>query len=170
MKATIIVLLLTGLYACGSNSVVPLPRQFNTNRLQALIYTDSLLSVSNVAGIIGKPSTELKAHATTLPDSSQHSKLFSWPNGDTRTILTHDHKQLSLKAYSSLGVGFIRKTSISFFREQYESNDAVKKRIDALVKDKDTDPDIAIAEAKYQAGQSTVQRFERMQEVGELAY
>ena len=39
-----------------------------------------------------------------------------------------------------------------------------------MVKDKDTDPDIAIAEVKYLASQSAVQQFEQIEQVGEMAY
>lgn len=56
------------------------------------------------------------------------------------------------------------------FNRQYESKEAINEQISALTSDENTDPDLAIAEAKYLASQASTRQFEKMKGVAEGAY
>ncbi|WP_127125083.1 hypothetical protein [Pseudoflavitalea rhizosphaerae] len=171
MRLLLLLLTLSLFYGCGSRLALPVPDSFDPSQLNAIFDRNDALPVASVASIAGVSPEKLKQFREIIgKDNTSNAVLYSWPNGEKRIITTQDQKQLTTEAFSSLGIAFFRKTGKAAFQMQFESADALQQQIDQLTKDKDTDPDLAIAEAKYLAGQAQIRQFNKMEKVGELSY
>jgi len=79
-------------------------------------------------------------------------------------------KDLSIIGYHSIGMGFLQKISKKDFQNKFQSKTAIQEEINRITKDESIDADLAIAESKYLAQNSKLQQFEKVENVGELAY
>lgn len=169
ISAVALVLLLS---ACNqSKKSVEVPEAFEARLLTAIMKAPEAVSKETLAKIAETDKMNIKIHNENFSaDVSQRTVLFSWLNGEKRTIKTALGKELSINAYSSLGLGFVKKTSKENFRNKFESRTSVQEEINRITKDETIDADLAIAEAKYLAQNAKIQQFEKLENVGELAY
>lgn len=147
------------------------PATFEAKQLIAMMQNPQSVSKESIAGIAGTDAAKIKIYNEDFAaDVSKRTILFSWANGDKKTVKTTDGKELQLDGYSSLGLGFVTKISKADFQKKYESKTAVQDEINRITKDETIDADIAIAEAKGLAENAKTQQFEKLDNVGELSY
>ena len=147
------------------------PATFEAKQLIAMMQNPQSVSKESIAGIAGTDATKIKVYNESFSaDVSKRTILFSWANGDKKSIKTTDGKELQLDGYSSLGLGFVTKISKAGFQKKYESKTAVQDEINRITSDKTIDADIAIAEAKQLARNAKTQQFEKLENIGEVAY
>lgn len=169
IPAVAFVLLLS---ACNqSKQSVAVPEAFEARLLTAIMKDPETVSKETLAKIAGTDALNIKIYNENFStDVSQRTILFSWLNGEKQIIKTASGKELSINAYNSLGLGFVQKTSKEDFRNKFESRTFVQQEINRITKDETIDADLAIAEAKYLAQNAKMQQFEKLENVGELAY
>lgn len=160
------------LISCGTqNETVEIPSDFDAKILVEIMKNPENLSKDQLAEIIGTDAGNLKVSKEYFsPDPSKRTLLFSWPNGGQKTIKTIDHKELKMDAYSSMGIGFIQKISKENFQEKFESKTFIQNEINRISKDENIEADLAIAEAKNLAQNAKIQQFEKLENIGEIAY
>ncbi|TXI80164.1 MAG: hypothetical protein E6Q39_02950 [Crocinitomicaceae bacterium] len=147
------------------------PATFEAKQLIAMMQNPQSVSKESIAGIAGTDAAKIKIYNEDFAaDVSKRTILFSWANGDKKTVKTTDGRELQLDGYSSLGLGFVTKISKADFQKKYESKTAVQDEINRITKDETVDADIAIAEAKGLAENAKTQQFEKLDNVGELSY
>lgn len=171
MRIFFVLLLYSVVCGCKSKEASTVPVSFEATRLSSLVFDDTLLSKTEVAALAEVPAAKLHIYKQrTGTDSATANILYSWPTGETKTVTTHDKRQLRIDVFGSIGIGFTKPTDLASFTRSYESPDALKEKIKAVTSDSAIDPDIAIAEARFLASQRTTQGFEKVSDVGEAAY
>lgn len=160
------------LISCGKkNETVEVPAGFNSKVLVEIMKNPQSVSKEEIAKIAGTEAAKIKIYNEWFsPQVSKRTVLYSWPNGENKTVKTQSGKELKLDAYSSLGIGFIKKISKQDFQKQYESNEFIQKEINRITNDESIDADLAIHEAKHLAENAKIQKFEKMLNIGEAAY
>ena len=158
--------------ACNNtNQTVAVPAAFETKQLTSMMQNPQSVSKESIAKIAGTDASKIKVYNENFsPDVSNRTILFSWANGEKKSVKTTGGKELQLEGYSSLGIGFIAKISKADFQKKYESKTAIQDEINRITKDEIIDADIAIAEAKGLAENAKTQQFEKLDNVGELSY
>jgi len=158
--------------ACNNtNPSVTVPDTFETKQLISIMQNPQSVSKESIAKIAGTDASKIKVYNENFsPDVSKRTILFSWANGEKKSVKTTDGKELQLEGYNSLGLGFVTKISKENFQKKYESKTAVQEDINRITKDETLDADIAIAEAKNMAANAKTQQFEKLENVGEVAY
>lgn len=158
--------------ACNNaNQSVAVPATFEVKQLVSIMQNPQMLSKESIAKIAETAASEIKIYNESFsPDVSKRSILFSWANGEKKSVKTASGQELQLEAFNSLGLGFVRKISKADFQNKYESKTAVQEEINRITQDETIDADLAIAEAKGLAENSKTQQFEKLDNVGELAY
>lgn len=158
--------------ACNNaNQSVDVPDTFETKQLISMMQNPQSISKEVVAQIVEIDASKIKLENENFsPDVSKHIILFSWANGEKKNIKTTDGNELTVNGYSSMGVGFVKKTTIEDFQKRYESKSSVQDEINRITKDETVDADIAIAEAKQLALNAKIQQFEKLENIGEVAY
>lgn len=158
--------------ACNNtHQSADVPATFETKQLTAIMQNPQSASKESIAKIAGTDASKIKVYSESFSaDISQRTILFSWANGEKKSVKTTDGKELQLDGYSSLGLGFVTKISKADFQKKYESKTAVQDEINRITKDETVDADIAIAEAKNLAENAKTQQFEKLDNVGELSY
>lgn len=172
MKNLSFLLIVLGLISCGKNDEkVEVPEGFNAKVLLEIMKNPQALSKEEIAKIAGTESVKIKIYNESFsPEISKRNVLYSWPNGKNKIVKTQSGKELKLDAYSSVGVGFIKKISKLDFQKQYESNEFIQNEINRITNDESIDADLAIYEAKHLAETAKIQKFQKMENIGELAY
>ncbi|MFC2185766.1 hypothetical protein ACFCT7_00520 [Fulvivirgaceae bacterium LMO-SS25] len=173
MKRNISLLALALLIAAcnNTNQPVTVPATFETKQLISIMQNPQSVSKESIAKIAGTDASKIKVYNEKFsPDVSKRTILFSWANGEKKSVTTIDGKELQLEGHSSMGLGFVRKISKTDFQKNKESKTAVQDEINRITKDKTIDVDIAIAEAKQLAGNAKIQQFEKLGNVGEISY
>lgn len=160
------------LISCGTqNETLEIPLDFDSKVLVEIMKNPENLSKDKLAEIVGTESGKLKISQEYFsPDPSKRMLLFSWPNGGNKTIKTLEGKELKMDAYSSIGIGFIKKISKENFRQKFESKEFIRNEINRISKDEKIDADLAISEAKNLAQNAKIQKFEKLENIGEVAY
>lgn len=160
------------LISCGSeNQTVEIPVDFDAKVLLEIMKNPENLPKAQLAEIVGIEAGKIKISKEYFsPDPSKRTLLFSWPNGAQKTIKTMGGKELKMDAYSSIGIGLIQKISKEDFQKQFESKEFIQNEINRISKDETIDADLAIAEAKYLAENSKIQRFEKLDNLGEISF
>ncbi len=158
--------------SCGTqNETVEIPVDFDAKILVEIMKNPENLSKEKLAEIVRTDTGKLKVSKEYFsPDPSKRTLLFSWPNGGQKTIKTIDNKELKIDAYSSMGIGFIQKISKENFQEKFESKTFIQNEINRISKDENIEADLAIAEAKNLAQNAKIQQFEKLENIGEIAY
>lgn len=147
------------------------PATFEAKQLIAMMQNPQSVSKESIAGIVGTDADKINIYNESFSaDVSKRTILFSWANGDKKSIKTTDGKELRLDGYSSLGLGFVTKISKADFQKKYEDKTAVQDEINRITSDETIDADIAIAEAKQLARNAKTQQFEKLENIGEAAY
>lgn len=173
MKRNISLLALILLTAACSNTnqSVTVPSNFEVKQLITIMQNPQSISKESIAEIAGVGASKIKVHNESFsPDVTKRTILFSWTNGEKKSIKTTAGKELQLQAYSAMGLGLVKKISKADFQQKYESKTAVQDEINKITKDQRIDTDIAIAEAKELAKNAKIQQFEKLENVGELSY
>ncbi len=172
MKHLLIASLVLLFVSCGKkDETVEVPAGFNSKVLVEIMKKPQSLSKSKIAEIAGTEAAKIKIYNEWVsPEISKRTVLYSWPNGGNKTIRTRSGKELKLDAYSSLGIGFIKKISKQDFLKQFESKEFIQNEINRISKDENIEADLAIAEAKNLAENAKVQKFEKLDKVGEIAF
>lgn len=172
MQKFIVAIICLVFISCGQkNESVKVPVDFNPENLIDIMKNPENLSQEKLAEIAGTESGKIKISKDYFsPDPSKRTLLFSWPNGGQKTIQTMKGKELKMDAYSSLGIGFIRKISREDFQKQFESKEFIQNEINRITSDEGIPTDVAISEAKNWAQNAKIQQFERMEEIDELAF
>ena len=160
------------LSACNQVSEkVSVPTTFNIKQLTALMKNPLSVSKDAIADIAGADANKIKVHNEDFTvDVSKRTILFSWQNGEKKSVETTKGKALSINEYSSLGIGFVTKISKENFQKKFESKTAVQREINRITKDETIAADQAIMEAKHLAANAKIQQFEKLENIGELAY
>lgn len=130
-----------------------------------------LLPKEKIAEILNLNSEEIKTYTENLDRNfSKHTVLYSWANGEKKSIKTTKGKTIELEANSSLGIGFLKEISKQDFQKQFESKEFIQNEINRISEDETIDADLAIAEAKYLAENAKNQSFEKWENVGEISF
>lgn len=160
------------LISCGiQNETVEIPVDFDAKVLVEIMKSPENLPKDKLAEIVGIEAGKIKISKEYFsPDPSKRTLLFSWPNGEQKTFKTQDGKELKMDAYSSIGIGLIQKISKEDFQKQFESKEFIQDEINRISKDETIDANLAIAEAKYLAENSKIQRFEKLDNLGEISF
>lgn len=166
------ILMLVMISACNNtNQQVAVPDTFDAKQLIAIMQNPQSVSKEAIAEIAGTDAAKIKVYNENFSaDVSKRTILFSWANGEKKSVKTTDGKELQMDGYSSLGLGFVTKISKEDFRKKFESKSYVQDEIDRVTKDETIDADIAIAEAKNLAANAKIQNFEKLENLGESAY
>lgn len=172
MRSVIFLLAATLLLACNTNpESAVVPATFEYSQLTAIMKDPQAVDRQRIAGIAGTEAAKLKTYQEDFSaDVSKRTIVFSWPNGETKSMKTTGGKELQLEGHSSLGLGFLKKTSEESFRKKFTGQASVQEAINSITKDENIDADIAINEARYLAETARVQQFEEVENVGEAAY
>lgn len=172
MRALIFSIVFLLIIACyNTNQSVDAPPKFKTKQLTMMMQNPQSVSKENIAKIAVTDSSKIKVYSESFSDDvSKRTILFSWANGEKKSVKTSDGKVLNLDDFSSLGIGFVSKISKANFQKKYESKAAIKDEINRITKDETVHADIAIAEAKDLAENAKTQQFEKLTNVGELSY
>ena len=145
--------------------------EFNPQELAVFMVNPDQISKDKIADLVGVKADQIKVFNDEISSNvSQRSILFSWPNGEFKTQKISDSVELKLEDYSSIGLGFLRKISKEEFQNQYESKDFIQKKIESISKDSTIQSDLAIMEMKDLAENHKHQTFEKLDDLGELAY
>lgn len=160
------------LISCGTqNETVEVSTNFDSKALLEIMKNPENLPKDKLAKIAGIEVGKIKISKEYFsPDPSKRTLLFSWPNGAEKSVKTMGGKELKMDAYSSLGIGLIQKISKEDFQNQFESKEFIQNEINRISKDETIDADLAIAEAKYLTENSKIQRFEKLDNVGEISF
>ena len=172
MGKFIFCIILINLISCGTqNETVEIPVDFDAKVLVEIMKNPENLPKDKLAEIAGIEAGKIKISKEYFsPDPSKRTLLFSWPNGGQKTIKTMGEKELKMDAYSSIGIGLIQKISKGDFQEKFASKEFIQNEINRISKDESIETDLAIAEAKYLADNSKIQRFEKLDNVGEISF
>lgn len=153
------------------NETIEIPNDFDGKVIIDIFKNPKETFLTKVSEISGINSDKiLISEEYESPNISQRSLLFSWPNGQSKSITTLDGKKEQLEAYSSLGIGFLRKISKENFSKQFESEDFIKQQIENISQSETIDSDIAILEIKNMALNAKTRKVEKLENVGELSY
>lgn len=165
-------LMLFLLISCGKeNEAVEVPAGFNSKVLVEIMKNPQSVSKEEIAKIAGTEADKIKIYNEWFsPEISKRTVLYSWPNGGNKTIRTRSGKELKLDAYSSLGIGLIKRISKENFQKQFESKEFIQHEINRIANDESIDADLAIYEAKHLAENAKIQKFKKMDKVGDAAY
>ena len=145
--------------------------EIDSKKVIAVMKDPKSVSIEKIAALVGKKSSEIKIYNDDLsPDVSKNAVLFSWQNGENKSVKTLEGKDLSIAGYHSVGIGFLNKISKKDFQNKFESKTAIQEEINRITNDENIDADLAIAESKYLAQNSKLQQFEKVENFGELAY
>lgn len=160
------------LISCGiQNETVEIPSDFDANVLTEIMKNPENFPKEKLAEITGTDAGKIKIYKEYFsPDPTRRSLLFSWSNGTQKSIKTIDGKELKMDAYSSIGIGLIQKISKENFIEKFESKEFIQNEINRISKDENIEADLAIAEAKNLAQNAKIQKFEKLKNIGEIAY
>lgn len=147
------------------------PATFEYRQLAAIMKDPKAIDRERIARIAGTEATKLKTYQENFSaDVSKRTIVFSWPNGEKKSVKTTGGKELQLEGHSSLGLGFVKKTSEENFRKKFAGKASVQEEINSITKDENIDADIAISEARYLAENARLQQFDEVENVGEAAY
>lgn len=157
--------------SCNSSNDKIASTEIDSKKIIAVIKDPKSVSLEKIANLVGKESSEIKIYKDDLSsDISKRAVLFSWQNGEKKSVKTLEGKDLSIIGYHSIGMGFLQKISKKDFQNKFQSKTAIQEEINRITKDESIDADLAIAESKYLAQNSKLQQFEKVENVGELAY
>lgn len=172
MGKFIFCIILINLISCGTqNETAEIPVDFDAKVLVEIMKNPENLPKDKLAEIAGIEAGKIKISKEYFsPDPSKRTLLFSWPNGGQKTIKTMGKKELKMDAYSSIGIGLIQKISKGDFQEKFASKEFIQNEINRISKDESIETDLAIAEAKFLAENSKIQRFEKLDNVGEISF
>ncbi len=164
--------LLFSLISCKQKiETVEVPAEFNSKVLVEIMKNPQSVSKEEIAKIAGTDAGKIKVYNENIsPETSKRTILFSWPNGEQKSIKTIDGKELKMEAYSSLGIGLVKKISKEDFQKQFESKEFIQNEINRISKDETINADLAIAEAKNLAENAKIQKIEKLENVAESAY
>jgi len=172
MRKAIIPVAVMLLLACNDKQEsAVVPATFEYRQLAAIMKDPQAVDRERIAGIANTEVTKLKTYQENFsPDVSKRAIVFSWPDGEKKSVKTTGGKELQLEGHSSLGLGFVKKTSEEKFRKKFAGITSVQDEINNITKDENVDADIAIMEARYMAENARLQQFEEVENVGEAAY
>jgi len=157
--------------SCNSSNDKIASTEIDSKKVIAVIKDPKSVSLEKIANLVGKKSSEIKIYKDDLSSHiSKRAVLFSWQNGEKKSVKTLEGKDLSIIGYHSIGMGFLQKISKKDFQNKFQSKTAIQEEINRITKDESIDADLAIAESKYLAQNSKLQQFEKVENVGELAY
>lgn len=157
--------------SCNSSNDKIASTEIDSKKVIAVMKDPKSVSIEKIADLVGKKSSEIKIYKDDLsPDISKRAVIFSWQNGEKKSVKTLEGKDLSIIGYHSVGIGFLQKISEKDFQNKFHSKTAIQEEINRIAKDESIDADLAIAESKYLAQNSKLQQFEKVENVGELAY
>ena len=157
--------------SCNSSNDKIYLTEIDSKKIIDVIKDPKSASIEKIAELVGKKSSEIKVYSEDFsPDVSKRAVIFSWQNAERKSVKTLEGKDLSIIGYHSVGIGFVHKISKKDFQNKFESKTAIQDEINRITKDESIDADLAIAESKYLAQNSKLQQFEKVENVGELAY
>lgn len=147
------------------------PTTFEAKQLIAMMQNPQSVSKESIAGIVGTDADKINIYNEDFAtDVSKRTILFSWQNGKKKPFKTADGKELTINEYASMGIGLVTKISKEDFQKKFESKSSVQDEINRITSDETIDADIAIAEAKQLALNAKTQQFEKLENIGEVAY
>ena len=150
---------------------IQISEDFTIQTIIEIMKKPTTISKEKLAEIAEADEEKIKIYNENFsPDVSKRMVLYSWPNGQKESIKTRSGKELNIEKFNSLGMGLVKRISKKDFQNQFESKDFVQSEIDRITNDPDIPTDIAISEAKYLAKNSKIQKFEKWENIGELAY
>jgi hypothetical protein len=160
------------LSACNQGGPsVHIPAAFDVMHLTNIMKAPESISKEAVAQIAGTNSDKIKIYNEDFSaDLSKRTILFSWPNGNKKSVKIAAGKELSVNEYSSMGLGFVTKISKEYFQKKFEGKVFIQDEINRITKDEAIDADLAIMEARHLAETAKTQQFEKIENVGEMAY
>jgi len=160
------------LFSCkNSDKSVQIPEEFSVKHIVGIMKKPTSVSKEKLAEIAGTSADKIQIYNENFsPDISKRMILFSWPNAEQKTIKTRSGKELKVEGSNSLGMGLVKRISKDDFQNQFESKEFIQNDIERISKDETVNSDIAISEAKFLAENSKVQQFEKVENIGELAY
>lgn len=173
MKSAIsVVALVVLLSACNqSKQSAAVPVTFEAKQLTGIMKAPQFVSKEAIAEIAGTDADKINIYNEDFAtDVSKRTVLFSWQNGGKKSVKTGNGKELTVNEYSSMGVGFVTKTTKENFQQKFESKSYVQDEINRITNDENIDADVAIAEAKQLAQNAKTQQFEKLENIGEAAY
>jgi hypothetical protein len=144
---------------------------FNPQELAVFMVNPDQIPKEKIANLVGTEVGKLKIFNDEISSNvSERSILFSWPNGEFKTQKISDSIELKLDDYSSIGLGYLRKISMEEFQNRFESKDFIQKKIESISKDSTIQSELAIMEMKDLAENHKHQTFQKLDNLGELAY
>lgn len=160
------------LFSCESKpGRIDVPSGFDGKRLVEMMKNPEAFPKQEIAGIAGTETDKIKIYNENFSSGiSKRTVLFSWPDGEMKTIKTMDGKELKVENHRSLGIGFVRKISKDDFLKQFESKEFIQNQINSIAENEEIPADIAIAEAINLAENAKIQKFEKLENIGETAY
>jgi|SRR5690606_13575033 len=160
------------LFSCKNESKsIEIPTDFSVKNLVEIMKKPTSISKEKLAEITGTSVDKIKIYNENFsPDFSKRMVLFSWPNGETKSVKTQSGKKLKIEAYNSIGMGLVKRISKEEFQNQFESGEFIQNEINRITKDETIQAEIAIAEAKFLAENAKIQEFEKLENIGQLAY
>lgn len=161
----------SGLFGSSDSAILEYSEEIKTEDIISVMKSPENLSLEEIAEIAGVKADAIqvsKDYGAIRP--SERRLLFSWPNGSFSKITDLDGEEFEIEAYSSLGLGGVKKMSEEEFREKHESGDYNRQMIENMAEEGKVHEDIVMEEAQNLVEIEKDQQFEKIDGIGESAY